>query len=398
VPRFRASYVERSGAQRVVFVEGASAASVALQLERSGARGVSVIEDFLSLEGRDLAAEQAHWQERAAGAPSVPAHLSPIATTDVATFIDERLALPAPKPPPTPARAALSWLGAAVVVGVIGGLGQRGPNGGRMSALNVVIMLGVLGWGTLAVTPLWLDARTRHARAWRDWPAVLRLTALAAWHPLIRSRPALRYGFGTLRAAALAGTGRLEEALALVERVGRDNRLSESLIDSARANVYLAVNRHDEGIELRRRVAQDPTRVGARVDLAVALLQYRRDTVGAHEQLTAVTAPPTSLLEAAFRSLARGLLDIEEGRPAEAVVALGRARRAFEREAAGPQLEGVLLWLDPFLCSALALAGEREKALAMLPRVTRYLEATSQPEWLLRCREALTSSTAPAAA
>jgi hypothetical protein len=106
-----------------------------------------------------------------------------------------------------------------------------------------------------------------------------------------------------------------------------------------------------------------------------------------------VTTRPTSLLEAAFRSLAQGLLDLEEGRAAEAVGALTRARRAFEREASSA-IEGLLLWTDPFLCLALARAGEVESARALLPRVTRYLEATSQPAWLRRCQEALATPTA----
>ncbi len=122
----------------------------------------------------------------------------------------------------------------------------------------------------------------------------------------------------------------------------------------------------------------------------VLVVEYRRDLHGAREELAKVTTPPTSLLEAAFRSVAQGLLDIEEGRPADAVLSLTRARRAFERDAAASSVEGLLLWISPFLCLALAQAGHVEKARAMLPHVTRYLEATSLPEWLQRCRDALT--------
>jgi Flp pilus assembly protein TadD len=243
--------------------------------------------------------------------------------------------------------------------------------------------------GAVFVSPMWLDARTRGASAWRDWPAVLRLTSAALRHPIIRGMPALRYNFGTLRAAALAGTGRLDEALALVDRVGRDNRQDQSLIDMAKSTVLLRANRYDEAIERRRGAATDPARPGIKVDLAIALLEHRRDVDGAREQLAKVDTPPTSLLEAAFRSLASGLLELEEGRPAEAVTALTRARSAFEREVPATSLEGVMLWTDPFLCLALAQAGERERARAMLPRVTRYLTAVQHPEWLQRCRAAV---------
>jgi hypothetical protein len=391
MPSFRATYVEPGGATRVARIEGPSAAWVMQRLEQDGARNVSVHEDLLAPDGRDLDAEVAMLQRHAPALAAIPRAAGSPAPLDVAAFIDERLAGPRPKPLPTPGRAALGWLWPAGIFAVAAWLKRpaSGATAGLGFKIDVALAVLLFGWGALAVTPLWLDGAARRARAWRDWPAVLRLTAVATWHPLIRSRPALRYGFGTLRAAALAGSGRLEEGLALIERVSKDNRMATSLVDNGKAGVYLAINRPDEAIELRRRVAQDPARHGSKVDLAIALLEHRGDIAGARQELAEVTTRPVSLLEAAFRSVAKGLIDLEEGRAIEAVAALTRARSAFEREAPVSTREGILLWTDPFLCLALARAGEVGRANAMLPRVTRFLEATSQPRWLKRCREAL---------
>lgn len=391
--RFRATFVEPSGASRTEILDGPSAQFVMALLEQRGARFVSVLEEFLSAEGRDLAAESLHAARRA------PPRLAAVppggeAKADLVPYIEERLDLPPPKPGLTPARAARGWFWQAAAFGTAAWLTRPSALGlhGSRSGLTAAVVLATLTVGALSVAPLWLDFRARHARAWRDWPALLRWTALASWLPSVRSKPALRYGFGTLRAAALAGTGRVDEALALVERVGGDNKVASSVIDSAKAGVYLAINDYDRAIELRRRVAEDPARVGARVDLAIALLEYRRDAAGAREQLAEVVAPPTSLIEAAFRSLAVGLLDLEQGRPTDAVVTLRRARRAFERDVPRAAIEGILLWTDPFLCLALAQSGGREQARRLLPRVARYLKATSQPAWLERCNDALGQS------
>jgi tetratricopeptide (TPR) repeat protein len=392
--RFRASYVDPTGATKIEWIEGPSVEWVLAHLERKGARLISVDESHLSTEGRNIAAEAAFVQKLAPQRAPLPSPPSPDEATDVPAFIDERLARPAPKKMPTPAKAAIRWLRLAAVFGVYAWL-QRPAAGGRPSFLFTMCAtaaLATLVMGAFRVAPHWLGERARHARAWRDWPSVLRLTAIAAWHPLIRSRPALRYSFGTLRAAALAGTGRIDEGLALIERVARDNRQPESVVLMAKAAVYLAINRPDEGIALRRRAALDPARAFMNVDVAIAILEYRGDAEDARAQLAKVTARPASMLEAAFRSLAQGLLDIEEGRPTEAVAALTRARSAFEREVPLRALDAVILWSDPFLCLALARAGEAERATAMLPRVTRYLKATSQPRWLTRCREALARS------
>lgn len=387
--RFRVSFVDRNGRVKVEHMAGPTAHWVSQHYQRLGARRVSVMEDLLAPDGRDLAREAAYHRNLQ---PSAIETQTPSgASTALAAFIDERLGQGLPKQRTTPTSAARSWAWFAAVFAGLACL-QR-PVQGRVATLpfkvDVILAALILIWGALAVTPLWLDGRVRHARAWRNWPAVLRLTAVAAWHPFIRRKPALRYGFGTLRAAALAGTGRIDEAAALIERVARDNGHCRAQIDMAIANAYFAANRYDEGIALRRRAAQDPTRLHMNIDLAVALLEYKGDVAGAREHLSRVDTPPTSLIEAAFRSLAVGLLDIEEGRPADAVVALKRTRRAFEQESPPSALEGILLWTAPFLCLALAQSGDREEARRLLPTVAKYAQATSQPAWFERCQKAL---------
>jgi hypothetical protein len=389
MPRFRVSFVDRNGSVKVENTAGPTAHWVSQHYQSLGARRVSVTEDLLAPDGRDLAREAAYHRNLQPSAIETQAPSG--SSTTLAAFIDERLGQRLPKKRTTPTSAARSWAWLAAMFATVACLQRPAHGHAPTLAFKVDVILAVLMllWGALAVTPLWLDGRVRHARAWRNWPAVLRLTAVAAWHPFIRRRPALRYGFGTLRAAALAGKGRIDEAAALIERVSRDNGHCQAQIDMAIANAYFAANRYDEGIALRRRATRDPTRLHMNIDLAVALLEYKGDVAGAREHLARVDTPPASLLEAAFRSLAAGLLDIEEGRPADAVLALKRTRRAFEQEVPPSALEGPMLWTAPFLCLALAQSGDRDEARALLPTVATYAKATSQPAWFERCQKAL---------
>src|SRR2546428_404353 len=107
MPRYRASYVDAVGKAKVDWLEGPSARWVFLRLERSGARQVSVMEDFLASGGRDLAAEARYEEERAAdrrgiGSPGT-------AASDVGAYLDSHLARPAAKSHVTPLRAMWGW-------------------------------------------------------------------------------------------------------------------------------------------------------------------------------------------------------------------------------------------------------------------------------------------------
>jgi tetratricopeptide (TPR) repeat protein len=383
--------VDAAGRSRVEFIEGPSGEWVQANLQSKGARHVSVVESILSIDEHDLKGVERMLQRREPRFDATPEATPSSAPSSIAAYIDATLERPAPKPLTTPVRAARGWLLQAGFFAVVAWLvrPQYGASPTTEFKLAVAVAVLMVPWGAMAVAPLWLEGRTRRARAWNDWPKVLRLTALASLHPFIRSRPALRWSFGTQRAAALAGSGRLDEALELVERVGRDNGMTQSLVTGQKANLYVAMHRYDEAIALRRQSVQDPARRRSKVDLAIALLQHRRDVAAARAELADLTERPLSLLEAAFRSFAYGLLDLEEGRFSEAVASITRARRAFERAAAAVSQEGLMLWTAPPLCVALARSGQREQAAAMLPRVTQYLQATGQPEWLERCREAI---------
>src|SRR5580692_2306608 len=134
--RFRASYFDPGGSPKVVWINAPNAASAVAYLEKRGARYVSLLSVPLSNKGRDLQAEAALVQRHAGRIPPVSESTrgKEGTATDLASFVDERLALPAPRPLPTPAKAALQWIAIAFVLAVAAWLNR--PRSGATAGFS----------------------------------------------------------------------------------------------------------------------------------------------------------------------------------------------------------------------------------------------------------------------
>jgi tetratricopeptide (TPR) repeat protein len=137
----------------------------------------------------------------------------------------------------------------------------------------------VLGGGPLLFK--WYNGALRWERLERAlalgrWETALRLTAR------VGSLPAAE--LAARRAAALAGSGRLDEALDLIDEYADEPKWPEWLYWMYRADVLTFGGNQDECIaSLRQAMRHSPLNATVMLVLAVKLLRHRKDTTAARE-------------------------------------------------------------------------------------------------------------------
>jgi hypothetical protein len=352
MPRYLVSYSSADGKPTREYVEGPSILGVRDELARGGASDVRVhMEDILSREGRNVAAEGKH-----------------TATAPMVAFW----------------KAVRQWsiglgLGAAFEV-------WRWASTGTWSAFWLAVLaVGVL-WAAMSVSPLPLNEACERARVWHDWERVLSLLPFLTANPLMRS-PAMQYNFGSMRASALAGLGRLDEARHALDRVGPASGLSREALDVVRSSLLILAHRHDEAIVLRRRAAAANPKHG--LDAAIAILRWGEDLPGARALLEERERADLTELERAFLSWGMGLLALAEGEPRAALALFDASRAVLGDNIPSPaRRESLQLLMDSFRILALAGDGRVSEARPLLGAVTPFLTATD-PDLLEQCEAAV---------
>ncbi len=193
------------------------------------------------------------------------------------------------------------------------------------------------------------------------------------------------------RAKALAGLGRLDEALAAVAPFADGATIPEWMYLGRLSDVYSAAGRFDDaGATLKRAVELAPENPTVLLDAAIFEVRRRRDPRRARELLEEARTHALSDVIDVFARRLEGRILLEEGRPREALGLLEDARRrltAFRH--ASPLIGAALDTLESELALALAAAGDLDAALrharAALPR----LRALGDDDLIDRLRAAL---------
>lgn len=160
--------------------------------------------------------------------------------------------------------------------------------------------------------------------AWGRWAEMLRaLTAVRSY-----LSPA-QYAF--LQAKALAGLGRLDEALETVRSFADDPKTPSWLYWAQLAEVFAAAKLGDRVIECGEKAVElAPGNVTVLVDLAMAKLRYRRDAAGARPLFERAKTHAISDMLAPFLIACEGVLLLEERQPAKARPLLDAALKQME--------------------------------------------------------------------
>jgi hypothetical protein len=212
------------------------------------------------------------------------------------------------------------WSVVLIVAGVLirlyltGRLGERDVTSIIMLvAPLVVVSLGLLfgNYGKYC--------RLVEARAWGRWDRVLAL--LPSLNGQIPADQIDHY-----KALALAGLGRLDEALQGYEKYGDGRQIPKWRYWSNCSGIYAAGNDGQGAVQAMEKAAEaGPTQVSVLLDYAISLLRRRRDPRHARQVLDEALKYPVPDIIAYSVDLCRGLIALDEDRPHDAVECLNQA-------------------------------------------------------------------------
>ena len=294
---------------------------------------------------------------------------------------------------------------------------------GGGSYLFWVFKLYQMSWKTTGLLFLFLIFRRVEEREWTWWDGVLLILVvgpflMAGWLKLTgrsqgfrRLMDARSWGrwrqmlerleplqtklspdeFAFRKAQALAGLGRLDEAEAVVAPFADGSAVPEWYYWARITEVYGIAHRTDrvvESLETAARLA--PENGTVRIDLAIAMLRYRRDTRRARALLDeARTYAVSDLAEPLFEA-AEGLLALELKDPGRASELLAASIHQLSYYRAGNPYMGLVTdRLRASLALAYAASGDRAGAERQFRRAEPRLIALGMHDLLERCRHAV---------
>ncbi|MCR4410960.1 MAG: hypothetical protein NUV77_00880 [Thermoguttaceae bacterium] len=230
----------------------------------------------------------------------------------------------------------------------------------------------------------------------RKYNELIEQVAWGRWEETLRLLPAIRSKIPPQEAAvreaqALAGLGRLDEGLAVLQPFAGGNRIPEWMYWGLVADVYLTAQQTDRALEAEERAAAlAPDNPTVLVGLALTVLRFRRDTARARALLQEAKKHQISDVLAPFLEMTEGILAFEEGHAHQAVERLEKALAAATRFVHASPLVGAMIdRMHTYL--ALAYAGTRDYAAAQrhFAIAEPRLRALRSDDLLRRCRQVL---------
>jgi hypothetical protein len=249
-------------------------------------------------------------------------------------------------------------------------------------------------WGTLGlvlspvIIGLWMvylgsGARYRRllvAVGWGDWPEVLRLVP---WVKL--TLPPIELPLR--KAQALAGLGRMPEALLEFDRLDDNPDVSRGVFWTFRALVYISGHdRENALVAMERALELMPDNPDVLIDLAALVTVVRRDLPRAKQLLAEAGRHALADTTYPFYRAGHGLIAMAEKRPTEAVKCLEEAVRLVEPFLHGnPSVRYHIARLGGHLALAYAASGDHEAARREADRARPVLRANRDAtmlQWL----------------
>ena len=220
--------------------------------------------------------------------------------------------------------------------------------------------------------------------AWGRWAEML-----AALPSVRHFVPAPQYAF--FEAKALAGLGRLDEAMETVRPFADDPDLLTWLYWAMMADLFHAAKLGDRAIECGERALEHaPENVTVLLDLAMSRLRYRRDTLGARSLIERTRQHEISEVIRPFLLMTEGVLALEERRPEDARQMLEESVKLAEPLRHTTALMGVAIdRIHTYLSLAYAATGDAEAAEKHFRIAEPRMRAFRSEDLLERCQAAL---------
>jgi tetratricopeptide (TPR) repeat protein len=191
-------------------------------------------------------------------------------------------------------------------------------------------------------------------------------------------------------AQALAGLGRLDEALDHFRPVADEPAVPQHLYWTYKAMIFQTAREREKALECVGRAAElAPNNAVAHIDYALALLTVKNDVRLARAQLAMARQHAMSDVSTPLYRFADGVLALKEKRSTDAVALLESAAKGLTPFTGGnPAIWTIIARINANLALAHAATGDHEAALRAYRRAEPIL-APHEPLELARCREVL---------
>jgi tetratricopeptide (TPR) repeat protein len=191
-------------------------------------------------------------------------------------------------------------------------------------------------------------------------------------------------------AQALAGLGRLDEALGHFRPVADDPDMPHHMYWTYKALIYQTAREREKALDCVARAAElAPENPIALIDHALALLTVRSDVPTARDLLTRARQHALSDVSTPLCEFAEGVLALKDRRPTEAIPLLESAERGLRPFTGGNPAIGIIIArIRANLALAHAAVGDHAAARRAYHTAERVLAPHDSME-LARCREVL---------
>jgi tetratricopeptide (TPR) repeat protein len=296
------------------------------------------------------------------------------------------------KPPPTIWSAIWQGLGQSkgLTIFMAGLCAFLAYHGYMISALIAGgALLAWLGFIIGVAMPAVNFSKLARAADWARWEEVLVLVA-----SLERSNknnfikiPAPE--LGRFRATALAGLGKLDEAVAGFAQFENQRGCPGWLHRAYLTGIYNVANRHDKALECTRKsLAENPTPV-VQLDLANQLARYHQDPSGARAALLEGEKATIPEILKPFVRRIHGIIAYWEQDYASARTELESAIKMMEATPHVAGRDGNIRVARGYLCCVLAKLGDFVAARKQFDLAQEYLTVTRENDLIAECERAL---------
>jgi hypothetical protein len=250
----------------------------------------------------------------------------------------------------------------------------------------------IVGWLVFRIwksLPQIYYAKLNKAKDWYRWTEVLQLikSLERIQHTHSIKLPATE--LIRARAQALAGMGRLLEALAEFQQCEYQPEMPSWLYKAHLAEIYSIAKDYDKSLEYSWKALEEKQTPALCLDRVDRLLRYKKDTVKAKEILSKIDKDTLTEIAKPYYLRCQGILDYFEKDYASARQELGISLKMMEQARDRPFRDGRISILNGYLCCVLSKQGDFTEAKKCFAKAREYLIATGETELLDECKKAI---------